>query len=253
VTHATGLLSLLAEHSKDRMKIVVVENGRIDHVGSYDEIMSLGLDVTSISRADLKKVEEGKEEDEIDAPKLEKTSSSRSTTNSTPRAQDRNKDQKSRKLIRDEDRAVGHVKLAVWKHFFVTFGFKYTAIFMISAFCSGGAKLANGFWLAAWMDSGDHDKQTYFTVVYAALQMTSVFFVIAWIVDLAFGRYHMSIVIHRKSLWGVFRSPMVYFDSTRLGRIINRFSSDLSSVDTELCWNVILFINSILGMSFSLS
>ena len=211
VTHATGLLSLLAEHSKDRLKIVVLENGKIEHVGSYDEIMSLNLDVTSVSRADLGDdgTTEGEQDVSADAPKLSKIKSSGSTTSSTAKGKN-----KSRKLVRDEDRAVGSVKFAVWKHFFVTFGFKYTVIFMVSAFCAGCAKLANGFWLADWMDSGDHDKQIYYTVIYAVLQMATVIFVITWIIDLAFGRYNMSIVIHRKSLWGVFRSPMVYFDST---------------------------------------
>ena len=156
VTHATGLLSLLAEHSKDRLKIVVLENGKIEHVGSYDEIMSLNLDVTSVSRADLGDdgTTEGEQDVSADAPKWSKIKSSGSTTSSTAKGKN-----KSRKLVRDEDRAVGSVKFAVWKHFFVTFGFKYTAIFMISAFCAGSAKLANGFWLADWMDSGDHDKQ----------------------------------------------------------------------------------------------
>ena len=118
VTHATGLLSLLAEHSKDRLKIVVLENGKIEHVGSYDEIMSLNLDVTSVSRADLGG--DGTTEDEkdvsIDAPKLSKVKSSGSTTSSTAKGKN-----KSRKLVRDEDRAVGSVKFAVWKHFFVSF------------------------------------------------------------------------------------------------------------------------------------
>lgn len=167
----------------------MLENGKIEHVGSYDEIMSLNLDVTSVSRANFKgDGTEGEENVFVQAPKLKKVNSSTSKTTSTSKG--KNFNSKSRKLVRDEDRAVGRVKFAVWKHFFVTFGFKYTAIFMISAFCAGSSRLANGFWLAAWMDSGDHDKQIYYTVVYAALQMATVIFVIAWIVDLAFGRYN---------------------------------------------------------------
>ncbi|PIA14732.1 P-loop containing nucleoside triphosphate hydrolase protein [Coemansia reversa NRRL 1564] len=43
-----------------------------------------------------------------------------------------------------------------------------------------------------------------------------------------------STVVHQNMLTGVIRSPMSFFDTTPIGRILNRFSSDVESCDQEL-------------------
>ena len=40
--------------------------------------------------------------------------------------------------------------------------------------------------------------------------------------------------IHKKLLTNVLRGPMSFFDSTPIGRIVNRFSKDINSVDFGL-------------------
>eukprot|EP00939_MAST-03C_sp_MAST-3C-sp1_P002690 g2690.t1 len=265
VTHAVGLLQRLDRASEGRMTLVVVDEGTIKHVGSYAAIMSLGLDITSYASAGgdvkddnentppaAKEIEGTDEENDAGGVPLKRMSTNTSTS-SVKTKDEATKENRPKKLVRDENRAIGSVKFAVWKHFFVTFGWFYTIVFLVAAALGNGARLANSFWLASWMDSGEKSKQVYYIGIYAALQMFSVVCIVTWIVDLAFGRYTMSLVVHRESLWGVFRSPMSYFDSQRLGRIINRFSADLNSVDTELCWNVVLLINCVISVLFSLS
>ena len=52
-----------------------------------------------------------------------------------------------------------------------------------------------------------------------------------------------STVMHNNMLNRVMKSPMSFFDTTPIGRIINRFSSDVSSCDTTLPGQVRQFIN----------
>ena len=61
----------------------------------------------------------------------------------------------------------------------------------------------------------------------------------------------MAAKVHKDALWAVFRSPMSYFNSTKTGRIINRFSSDMSKIDSELTQNIQQFVWTVVGGIFS--
>ena len=50
----------------------------------------------------------------------------------------------------------------------------------------------------------------------------------------AIGRIRASGHLHRGLLLSMLRAPMLFFDSTPLGRIVNRFSRDLDTVDTAI-------------------
>ena len=46
--------------------------------------------------------------------------------------------------------------------------------------------------------------------------------------------YAASRTLHSSILYGVLRAPMSFFDTTPIGRIINRFAKDIESVDSAL-------------------
>lgn len=51
---------------------------------------------------------------------------------------------------------------------------------------------------------------------------------------LAVGSNMATSKLHRSLLLGVLRSPMCFFDTTPLGRIINRFSKDVDAIDIQV-------------------
>jgi ATP-binding cassette subfamily C (CFTR/MRP) protein 1 len=58
--------------------------------------------------------------------------------------------------------------------------------------------------------------------------------------------------MHRTMLQRVLHAPVSFFDSTPVGRIVQRFSKDTDSIDQSLVGQLIMLINAIMGMVGSL-
>ena len=41
-------------------------------------------------------------------------------------------------------------------------------------------------------------------------------------------------ILHNKMIWSVIKAPVLYFDKTPVGRILNRFSKDIGNMDDVL-------------------
>ncbi|KAJ3033391.1 hypothetical protein HDV00_006388 [Rhizophlyctis rosea] len=63
----------------------------------------------------------------------------------------------------------------------------------------------------------------------------------------AYGAYHASKKLHQRLLERVINAPVRFFDITPLGRIVNRFSKDIGTIDSDLIWMVAFFIMMLLG------
>lgn len=59
----------------------------------------------------------------------------------------------------------------------------------------------------------------------------TVFFVAGFAIALVQGRVKASQHLHQNLLFRILRCPMSFFDTTPLGRILNRFSKDVDTVD----------------------
>ncbi|KAG0330230.1 hypothetical protein BGZ99_007091 [Dissophora globulifera] len=99
------------------------------------------------------------------------------------------------------------------------------------------------FWLKHWISKSKEELQAslpLFLGVYTAMTVVYVVFYVFFVhLALAVGRIRASELIHRRLISKIIRMPMSFFDTTPLGRIVNRFSSDLYSIDENLPWKFI--------------
>ncbi|KAF8948891.1 Multidrug resistance-associated protein 1 [Haplosporangium gracile] len=105
------------------------------------------------------------------------------------------------------------------------------------------AQVGTSFWLRYWSDAGSgQDKYSVvqFLVIYAAFTLAymafnMVLFYVANVLAAVRGARHM----HDRLLENLLRQPMAFFDVTPVGRIINRFSTDVDAIDENIIWNLI--------------
>lgn len=87
-----------------------------------------------------------------------------------------------------------------------------------------------------------HKHSGKFLGIYAGLGTAQAFFILLASIALAVASILASKKIHNIMLGNILRSPMVFFDTTPLGRILNRFSRDIYMIDEAIPRSVRGFI-----------
>ncbi|KAG9323193.1 hypothetical protein KVV02_002982 [Mortierella alpina] len=119
--------------------------------------------------------------------------------------------------------------------------YRNAAFIFILFLLAQGCLVSTSLWLRHWIKvtkSSDDDHPPsliLFLGVYGALTFVYVliYVVVMWL-GFAVARIQASEKIHARLLDKILRLPISFFDTTPLGRIINRFSSDIFAVDIRI-------------------
>lgn len=148
----------------------------------------------------------------------------------------------SGKLIQDESRFHGTVPLGTyWLYARAAGG----ALFILSlAVAYGSAQIltiGDDWWLKIWADTYqqylilDHGV-SYYVLTYAILSTLTVVAFFFRVIIVAYGSLRASKELHKAVLHKILRSPIRFFETTPLGRILNRFSKDMKDIDQEVAF-----------------
>ncbi|XGW32572.1 hypothetical protein V3C99_017265 [Haemonchus contortus] len=147
------------------------------------------------------------------------------------------------KLVEKEAVETGKVKWSVYLTYIRAIGFDLAVLFIVVYIFSSVLGVASNLWLAKWSDDAEMIQKTsngssYETntrlAIYASLGVGQALFVCAASIIMALGMVGASRLLHEGILKNILRSPMIFFDITPIGRVLNRFGKDMESVDTTL-------------------
>ena len=86
----------------------------------------------------------------------------------------------------------------------------------------------------------------YYLSIFSVLGFSQAFFAVFAYLFLVLATIKGSSTIHSKMLTNILRSPMSFFDTTPLGRILNRFSKDIYNIDEVIPKSIDDFLSALL-------
>src|SRR5699024_8732222 len=97
------------------------------------------------------------------------------------------------------------------------------------------ANTGSNFWVSAWTSASDGSERSHFyLLIYFLIGISQVLFVALGWVSIVRGNLRASSTLHWKLMSSVVHAPMHFFDTTPLGRIVNRFAKDIDVLDTHM-------------------
>ncbi|PPJ59126.1 hypothetical protein CBER1_01724 [Cercospora berteroae] len=218
---ATHQLHVL--HRVDR--IVWMKDGIIHKIATFPELMESDSEFQKLmettAQEEKKEVEEEVNEDEIEEEKKESKKTKKS--------------KKSAALMQQEERAVDSVGWNVYAAYIRASGGMWVAPFVIFLLViSQGANIMTSLWLSYWTSRKWNLGDGIYIGAYAALGVAQALLMFAFSVVLTVYGTKSSKVMLNRAVTRVLRAPMSFFDTTPLGRITNRFSKDVDTMDNTL-------------------
>jgi ATP-binding cassette, subfamily C (CFTR/MRP), member 1 len=205
-------------------RIIWMNEGRIESVDTFDNLMNNNKDFQQLmaTTAQEEMIEE------------------KDKTDDENEVEDGKKEAKKRKkpagaLMQQEERAVNSISWGIYGAYIKAAGsFLVAPLVFVFLVLSNGANIVTNLWLSYWTSNRfDFSTGTYIGV-YAALGIIQALLMYTFSTLLSTGGTNASKAMLQRAMTRVLRAPMSFFDTTPLGRITNRFSKDIDSMDNNL-------------------
>ncbi|PPQ72540.1 hypothetical protein CVT26_004018 [Gymnopilus dilepis] len=203
--------------------IYVVDGGRIAEQGTYTDLMAHGNAFarfmtefgTSENHESTGKLADG----EVDEKAEEKMKNAIAGAS----------------LMQVEERNTGAVTWDVYKTYGKSGNAEYLIpLLMVALLVMNGASVISSYWLVWWQEVKWHQPQGFYMGIYAALGVANVIGSFLMGATFAVFTYFSSQRLHKDAVNRVLHAPMSFFETTPLGRIMNRFSKDIDTMDNTL-------------------
>uniref|UniRef100_A0A671LHG9 Canalicular multispecific organic anion transporter 2-like n=1 Tax=Sinocyclocheilus anshuiensis TaxID=1608454 RepID=A0A671LHG9_9TELE len=139
-----------------------------------------------------------------------------------------------------------YVKLKVYWEYAKAVGPLLSLFICVLYGCQSATSIGANVWLSEWTNDAllnrTQDRVHMRVGVYAALGISQGVLVMFSSFTLALGKIQAARKLHQTLLDNKFHTPQSFFDTTPIGRIINRFSKDIYVIDEVLPSTVLMFL-----------
>ncbi|KAF9430749.1 hypothetical protein BGZ76_000723 [Entomortierella beljakovae] len=261
-----GRTRVIATHQlhvlPDTDYIICMKNGAISEEGTFKDLMEKNGDFCALM-AQYGGIQTGGKENKgesnitFDDIKPDTVDEKLSDEDSTLEASKENKDiyqmdsddekddkpeetdsKNAKKLMSDEERESGAVKGSVYGGYLAASGWYFWVITFALFFLQQAANVLGNQWMSWWsVDEFSLSKDVYIGT-YAAFAIAQLVLVFMASFMLSFSIARTADAMHDAAFKKVLYSPLAFFDTTPLGRIVNRFSRDVDTLDNVL-WSTL--------------
>lgn len=185
------------------------------------------------------------------------------------------KEEKTNKgrLIVAEETSTGKVNFRTYGNYMqAAGGFFISGLVLLVYILSIGVSTGTSWWLSYWLQQGggnttidmgnnitimskdirDNPELDFYALIYGMGIIVMVVLTLLRAFFFMKVTLHASSKLHDKNFLKILRCPMKFFDSTPIGRIVNRFSYDMDEIDVRLPGSAEVFLMNILMIIFSL-
>ncbi|XP_074291617.1 ABC transporter C family member 10-like [Silene latifolia] len=146
-------------------------------------------------------------------------------------------------LIKKEERNVGDTGFKSYRTYLKNNkSYLYLICVVIFQLIFVMGQIAQNYWMASNVDN-PHISPPKLIVVYLSIGICSVVFVLFRTLAIVIIGMKSSESLFSELLNSLFRAPMSFYDSTPLGRILSRVTSDMNIVDLDVCYNILSVIS----------
>ncbi|XP_056406097.1 ATP-binding cassette sub-family C member 3 isoform X2 [Hyla sarda] len=150
------------------------------------------------------------------------------------------------KLIQKETAETGRVKLAVFWQYMKAVGLLVSLFICFLYCCQNASAIGANVWLSDWTNepviNGTQQNTQHRVGVYAALGLLQGVLVMVSSFTLAMAGIGAARKLHVALLDNKMHTPQSFYDTTPIGRIINRFSKDIYVIDEVIPHTILMFL-----------
>ncbi|TXT16096.1 hypothetical protein VHUM_00599 [Vanrija humicola] len=218
--------------------VYTVDDGRITQQGTYAELMASGdgafkelMDAFGGGHGEFDREADEEEAIEDEGKVVDSDDETAAGERKSAALERKGAGEGKGKLTTDEERVTGAVGPKVYGAYLSAGGLHWIPLVILMAVLMQGSQLMSTVWLTYWQTDSFHRKQPFYQGIYAMLGISSAFFTLFTGMSVTTISVTASRRLFGKALHHVFFSPMSFFDTTPLGRIMGIFTKDVDAMD----------------------